>query len=187
MENKSVSKFIFVLNGSNESGKDTFVDLIKEMESQLKIKCFHISSVDVIKNMAKKYGWDGVKNEKGRTLLHDLKEAWDKYNSMTQQDIFRKTKNWIEKSDSLSSNFLFVDIREPEKIEAYINSIEKYYGDVVCVGSILIRSSRSVAASNPADQGVTNFNYDLTITNNGTIDDLKGKAETFVKSLIYYR
>ena len=47
--------------------------------------------------MAKKYGWDGEKDEKGRELLQKLKEVWDNYNSLTQTSIFTKTKSWYNR------------------------------------------------------------------------------------------
>lgn len=182
----AINTFIFVINGSNSSGKDTFVDIASSLSSELNIdEVVHISSVDVIKKMAKRYGWDENKDEKGRKLLADLKEAWDNYNSLTQIDIFTRTKRWIiSKNSFLKPRFLFVDIREPTKIKTYIDSIEKYYGDCVCTGTILIKQTRTEAASNPADQGVNNFKYDIIIDNDGTIDELKDKCRSFLESLI---
>lgn len=181
-----ITKFIFVLNGTNGSGKDTFYEMIKGMEEEFGITTSHISSIDSIKKMAKNYGWNGKKDEKGRELLFQLKSAWDNYNSFTQQDIFAKTKRWINNC-GLKPAFFFVDIREPEKIQVYIDSIEKYFGDMAFIGTILIDSSRYGVASNVADQGVKNYEYSITINNDGSMDDLREKAHHFIDTMLSSR
>ena len=63
-------KKIFILNGSGGVGKDTFVYCVKDYVIRIKGKYVeHISSVSEVKKKAKQLGWDGEKDEKGRTLL----------------------------------------------------------------------------------------------------------------------
>ena len=109
-------KKYFVINGKPESGKDTFIDFIKEYINENKnssIKVYNISSIDVAKDILKNLGWDGIKTPKIRDALADLKEWMDKY--------FNYTTVWLEKniiniSEISDDAILFIHIREPEKI-----------------------------------------------------------------------
>ena len=182
----AVNKFIFVINGSNGSGKDTFVDFVRDrgFHSDPAVDVSNISSIDIIKGMAKKYGWDGEKDEKGRELLQKLKEVWDNYNSLTQTSIFTKTKSWYNRGNFGGSlSILFVHIREPEKIGAFIKSCDKYFSDAM-IGSVLVKSKRTPVANNPSDMGVNQYKYDIYIDNDGTEEQLSEKAEEFINTII---
>ena len=69
---------LIVVNGVGTCGKDTFIDFCKKFT-----KCYNYSTIDYYKMLAKNYfEWDGVKDEKGRKLLSDLKIASIIYNNM---------------------------------------------------------------------------------------------------------
>lgn len=61
---------IFLISGSARNGKDTVADIIME---KLDGKSIKIAMADYLKFMAKKYyGWDGKKDESGRSILQKL-------------------------------------------------------------------------------------------------------------------
>lgn len=62
---------IIAVSGKARHGKDTFCDMfIDKMKDK---KVLKIGYADYLKHIAERYlGWDGKKDEKGRTLLQDL-------------------------------------------------------------------------------------------------------------------
>lgn len=61
------------ISGKSGSGKDTFADILKEELEKLNKRVLVIHFADLVKFYAKQYFyWDGVKDEKGRTILQHL-------------------------------------------------------------------------------------------------------------------
>lgn len=166
-----MNKKIFIINGSGGVGKDTFVELISELVSTL-----NFSSVDKVKKIAKEIGWDGKsKTEKDRKFLSDLKLLTGNYCDMPYQSMKQKIEEFNK--DNIHQ-CLFLHIREPEEIQRAVNEFN--------AKTILItRNLVEQITSNMADANVFNYkNYNYTINNDGSIEDLKTIAEHFVKKYI---
>ncbi len=135
-------KKIIVINGAAGSGKDTFVHLVRE---QADCMVFNLSTVDTIKQIAVSYfKWDGNKDDKGRKLLSDLKDAWTDYCDgpfMEMVDIISR------RNDGL----IFCHVREPQEIGIF----KRYYGDD-CV-TLLIRRPGVEVPNNHADLLVDDY------------------------------
>ena len=153
---------VVTVNGSNGSGKDTMCDALKsfvEYASKLKndtfnrVKVFHISSVDRVKNLAlnflevsnevegkpqiqvldndPKCYWHLTKvDDASRELLVDLKKAYDKYNDFTTKSIVYDVNRicmecWTE--DPLSIPVILVDIRELDNIVKMEKAVTSYF------------------------------------------------------------
>jgi hypothetical protein len=158
-------KKVIVINGSGGSGKDTFVDLCRE---QAACPVINLSTVDSIKQVAvSHFGWDGNKDEKGRQLLSDLKDAWTKY---CQGPFFEMT-GIVER---FKAGLIFLHVREPEEIGHF----KAFYGPT-CT-TLLIQRDIDVP-DNHADRLVACYDYDTVIHNNGTIDSLRCKAADCVR------
>lgn len=171
-----MNKQIFVINGSEGVGKDTFVELVS-LELNDRLKRFHtvvnFSSVDRVKEIAKEIGWNGKKTEKDRKFLSDLKSLTKNYCDMP----FKSIKNRIEdftKSDK--GKVLFVHIREPEEIKRVVDE----FG---AKAILVVRNSVTHIISNTSDKNVFDYNYDFVIENNGTIEELKEKARQFINDI----
>lgn len=160
---------IIVINGSGKTGKDKFV---KFFDKNNRRSVLNISTVDHIKKAAKKYlDWDGKKDEAGRQLLVDIKQACIKYNDGPFNHVVNKIKN-------KNCEINFVHCREPEEIEKF----KKHYGsDLITV--LLRRDDREIP-NNAADRGVHNYVYDYYIDNNGTETDLEKKVIELVNKIV---
>ena len=69
---------LYIINGAAASGKSTFCSLVKEKLGEG--HCYEISTVDLVKEVAKVAGWNGEKTAKNRKFLSDLKDLltqWD--------------------------------------------------------------------------------------------------------------
>lgn len=164
---------VVVLNGSNGVGKDTFADMCSKYADTK-----HISSVDYVKEMALKIGWDGVKDEDGRRLLHNLKLTLDAYHDTIWSDVMARAE-----AERLSeTEVLFVDIREPSEI---FKAYKKFSDAGYAVFSALV-TRNGVVADNKADKSVNDFNYDFYIDNNGTLEELDRIACSFIKFCVNF-
>lgn len=182
-------KQVFIINGSGGVGKDTFIEMIPTFEfidknenstvwfKNLEIRNY--SSVSKVKEIAKIIGWNGEKTERDRKFLSDLKLLTTEYNDMPLNDMKKYTRSFMNSADI--NRILFLHIREPEEIAKAVNEFKEYN-----VKTILVRrDSIKHITSNMADENVYNYNYDIVINNNSTLEELRKKAECFLADVLH--
>lgn len=167
----------FIVNGYPRSGKDTFVNFcLEELGAFGKL----ISTVDFVKKIAYKCGWNGEKTPENRKFLSDLKDLLTQWADVP----YRKTLQEIEFSrfdlnyyDVENYGVVFIMSREPDEISRF----EKEIG----AKSVLVKrnSVESNNQSNHADLNVLNHEYNYIIDNSGTLDELKTKAKEFCNKI----
>lgn len=158
---------LIVINGSAGSGKDQFINCIKEFE----LRVINVSTIDPVKDALICLGWNGKKTPEDRQWMVDTKQRWiQRYNG-------NGCVNWVENeynhNELLNYKYMFIHCREPEEIEKIVKRIP----DTI---TLLIRSSRGKAFKNGADDVVENYTYDYVIDNDGNLNDLMNKAHEFV-------
>lgn len=175
---------IIVINGSARAGKDSFYNLVKQefRNMDLSICCQMSSTVDFVKVIASECGWDGQKTPENRKFLSDLKDLLTRWGDVPYQKVYDAYSLWKHYWESdlydLNKCVFFVMCREPEEIQKFVDRLD--------AKTLLIR--REVAefeqTSNHADANVLNYNYDFTIENNGTLEDLQHTARDFVDKIM---
>ena len=172
-----MNKQIFIINGSGGVGKDTFVELVSVELNDI-LKKFHtvinFSSVDKVKEIARKIGWSGKKSEKDRKFLSDLKILTSEYCDMSFESMKNKVNEFLKDEESV---FLFLHIREPKEIA---RAVKEFDAKTI----LIVRDSVKHIISNMADENVFNYNYDFVVENNGTINDLSKKVKKFVGGVL---
>ena len=161
---------MLILNGSGGSGKDTFAMLCDKFTD----KCIHhCSTIQPIKTAAMHLGWKGIKDEKSRKFLSDLKDLCTK----SFDTSFNYIKEEYENAQDDDIEYLFVDCREPEEIKRFVEQ----FG----ARTIYIDATKRISAitTNHADANVANYEYDYYIDNNGTINALYEIARDFMNKL----
>ena len=145
---------IYILNGKAGSGKTTFFKLIEE-------KChnyvYNYSTVDLVKKVAYGCGWNGSKTPENRKFLSDLKDLLTEWDDVPYKDCLKEIKRITSLAD-------IYDIEHDDWAIFIDRKIEDYN------------------ASNHADANVENFEYDIVINNNGTLEDLAAVAMNFIKT-----
>lgn len=169
---------IIVINGQPRVGKDTFVELC---DKHL-LWCKNFSTVDFVKGIAVKCGWDRSKTPKNRAFLSNLKDLlaqWDDVPFKKIIENIRAFKKEIEcfGYDNDEVGVAFIHSREPEEIKRFVEELG--------ATTLLIRreSVESAEQSNHADSQVMNYEYDYVIENNGTKEELEQKAVEFLHAL----
>lgn len=165
---------IMVINGAPCSGKDTFVSLCQKHL----IWCGNFSTVDFVKEVARKCGWNGTKTPENRKFLSDLKDLLTEWGDIPYKKVFVEvqrlgydaTRFGFDEDEAVC----FIHCREPQEIQKFVDRLN--------AKTLLIRrpAVESNEQSNHADAQVFNYNYDYTITNDGTLADLEQKAVDFL-------
>lgn len=162
-------KKIYIVNGKPRAGKDTFAELLSRH-----CRVFKYSSVDKVKKIAAKCGWDGGKTEKDRKFLSELKRITTEFNDMAYDDLAEKVAYFL-KTDFF--DVMLIDIREPEEIE---RAIEGFGAEALYIENINVPA----VTSNSSDANVDNFEYDIVINNSGTLEMFEYVVETFYNNYI---
>jgi len=169
---------IVVLNGYSRSGKDTFVKIVSKQ-----FNCINHSSIDKVKYIAKQMGWDGIKNEKNRQMLSELKQFYVKWFDGPYKDIIKLINDTIQKNIQYPFDkiyFIFIHIREPEEIQRIKNYCEnnkllKFY-------SIFVQCDES-EKNHKSDSMVENFDYDFICENNSTLQIFEKNINTILSKI----
>lgn len=165
---------VFVINGAPMSGKDTFVKMLqKEFPGQV----VNHSTVDSIKELYSLTGWNGRKDAHSRKVLSDMKDYLTKKFDLPFLEVQNKIGEVLKMADETGKDMmLFLHVREPEEIARIV----KAFPETVTV-QVTRQSTAMKDTSNHADANVNDYKYDLTIDNDGTIDELRQKALCFAK------
>lgn len=183
-----MSARIVIINGSGGSGKSTFVRLCREICDPMKGKnVIELSTVDYVKEVAQYCGWDGSKTEKNRAFLHELKELLARWNNSPNQNVFdqinslQRVEKFFKKSDWL----FFVNIREPEEIEKFIEQNKEETGLPIST-LLVVNSNVPVIQSNYADKNVEHYKYDYIVSNSSDMDTLKAWANDYLSRVLNF-
>ena len=165
---------VVIINGTGGCGKDTFVNLCKMIDPKIQ----NYSTIDAVKDVARKMGWLEDKSEKGRKFLSDIKELWDEYNYGATGVVIKRVSKYKDLLEELGMDTtVFVHCREPHKIK----EMKEKFVELGCQVITLLIENNNVAdiLTNDSDRYVREYDYDLIVENNGTIDDLSSSARWF--------
>jgi guanylate kinase len=157
---------VIIISGTGASGKSTFIDLCNQITHNV----VELSTVDYVKIKAYELvGWHGEKDEISRRLLSDLKDTLARYNNSPNKYV----DNYIS---LLNNRIVFINSREQPDID--------YFKEKYDATTILLTNDRvNHITSNHADAEVYDYIYDYIIVNNGTLNNLKDSAKTFLKEI----
>lgn len=170
---------IIVVNGAPRAGKDTFCEMVQKiMEERVgPYSCRIISTVDLVKEVAKFCGWNGQKTPKDRKFLSDLKDILTQWNDIPYKDIIDSYKGckeiWKQFGYNEEKCLYFIMCREPKEIQKFV--------DRIGARTLIVRNFNveELPQSNHADTDIFNYKYDIYIYNNGTLEELEELANRF--------
>lgn len=185
---------VMLINGVGGTGKNTFVDeLTKHCAVRYISTIDHVrTAADVLIGIEADYGCtEGVdhranKDDKYRSFLHDIKEAWTEFSDNPNQVTVNMVKAIIGNAVSYGSDWydlIVIDCREGKNIEKIKTELEENCGLIVL--TTLIRGINDPEQyTNGGDRYVYNYKYDITITNKyGYLDMFKLQAYLFATFL----
>lgn len=172
---------IIIINGRGGSGKDTFVEDFIQCAGQDHV--LNISTVDYIKEIATKLGWNKEKDDLSRKYLSDLKDIATYWGDIPFKDVTQKANAFYQQLQQYGvedTGFVFIHCREPHEIARLVDGLSIHYPVV----TLLIRRPGGKIYGNHADDEIENYQYDFIVENNSTLDDLAQSAEEFYKIFI---
>lgn len=157
---------IIIINGYPEAGKDTFIE-----KCGIFTPVYNVHASDPVKKALEILGWKGTKTSEVRDMLARLKDASDAQFNTTHNYIVRKVVSILTKA---SEGIVFIHVREPGDIA--------FFKDIFQAESLLIYRPGwpGTKQTNHNDANVELCTYDITIYNDGTLDELQEKARLFV-------
>lgn len=176
---------IYLISGKARHGKTTTANMIKDYMEFLGKKTIVTSFGKYIKMYAKDIiGWDGVSEPKPRTLLQELGTEVIR-EKLGKNDLFVKR---LDDDFDVYNEYVDVvaldDVRLPIEMDYFK---ERYPSRIK---SIHIERTNFDSDLNTKEQahiteiGLDNYtDYDYTITNDGTLDDLKSKVIKMIGEL----
>ena len=168
-----MKKIVIIINGVGGAGKDTLCNFAAKH-----YLIDNISAITPIKDIARRYGWNGEKDDKARRFLADLKKAFVDYNNLPTEYLLNKTNSFIN-SDA---EILFVHIREADQIDMYKEAILP----MKCITLLVTREEidQNHYYGNRADDDVFNYNYDYIFANNDSLVDSKKKFRDLINNIL---
>lgn len=165
-----------IVGGFPCSGKSTFVSYCQEIIGEQ--YTLNISTVDLVKYIAARVGWDGTKTPKNRKFLSDLKQLLVEWNDIPYKDVIKTAQYARDELNSYGIThtlYVFVQCREPEEIQKFV--------DRVGARTVFVSRKDHEKPTNESDIATRRYNYEATIFNDGDLDQLKLCAQAYVKSL----
>ena len=102
---------VIILNGYPESGKDEFIKVAEKWHI-----CYNYSTIDECKDICEQLGWDGVKDDKSRKMLSDLKQWYVEH----LDGVFKDFTSEVQRVDKLMIfDIFFVVTREGKEINRF--------------------------------------------------------------------
>jgi hypothetical protein len=140
--------------------------------------------VDYVKKVAEYCGWDGTKTPENRKFLSDLKDVLTQWDDIPLKKVCQEIRTWQNlwiASDEYDKAVVFVHCREPKEIKKLCKELSTYNPT-----TLLIRrtAAESVEQINHADNEVLNYEYDYVIPNNGSLSELRARAEIFLRDFL---
>lgn len=179
-------KYVVIVNGKPESGKTTFETGCKRYINDTELAWCHIvSSIDPVKDIYRKLGWDGNKTDKARKELSILKKIWmDNCNGPLTYIV-----NYVMNLEKDEDHVIFVDIREESEIEKIVEVFNALYMlNIKCTTVFINRPDNDgIEYGNKSDDMVGNNMsiYNHIINNDGGVDKLLGLSYKFIEDVIF--
>ena len=179
---------LIVINGYPEAGKDTFVKMFAEAAGEENV--LNVSTIDCVKSIAIKCGWDGSKTPENRKFLSDLKDVLSRWGDVPYKNVMTSINYWLAARNVQMAHrfgtdciwkaprgFIFVHCREPEEIKKFVER-----NDAITV-FIKRPGNNQEIYNNHADENVEKYLYDYVINNDGTLEAFGELAKDFYNLL----
>lgn len=173
---------VITISGIARHGKDTTAEVLRHELSEMGYSVLITHYADLLKYICTAYfGWNGLKDEEGRTLLQYI-----------GTDVVRK-KNpdfWVDYIVSILKMFedswdivLIPDTRFPNEIDKIREAgFETIHMNIVRPN--FDNGMTSEQLSHSSETALYSRTPDFNILNDGSVDDLKGKLDKWIKENI---
>ncbi len=173
---------IVTLSAQAEHGKDCFANELKlQLESKNK-KVLIIHNADYLKYIAKQYlGWDGQKDDKGRTLLQQLgtEKIRYRYPDFHVEGVYRI----IDLLQNDFDYFLIPDTRFPNEI-TYLKLKGLNVATLHIKRNNFENSLSPEQRNHPSETALNEFEFDCYMKIDNGIENIKRSVDAFIREVL---
>lgn len=168
---------LILVSGRAGVGKTTFSNLFMDLlPDDRKLTSRKASFAVGVKNVATLMGWDGNKDERGRTLLQDIGKIARAYDKDTWINFLN---DFIAGTSIVPPDLIIIDDwRFPNEFNWYLKQLDEY--DVYTIKIVAPNREILKGTDRYNDESETALNYfktfDYIIDNTGSMDELKAEA-----------
>ena len=186
---------IFIVSGKAQSGKDEFCKVATPYLSSRHFKCAQLAFADEVKRVAREFGWGGVKNEKGRSLLQWVGDGGRQFDPdiWIKKLLFKLCEKYCNSLYYLEADndVLFItDARYPNEIDRVREWAQE--NDGVSVHAVRVTRTLDFdngltpeQKMNTSETALDDYvNYDYMIANIGTLEDYHKKIMQILDEII---
>ena len=172
---------IITFSGQAQHGKDTSVQVIKQIIEANGYKAIKINYADYLKYIAMQYlGWDGIKNERGRSILQVIG---------TEKVRSRFPDFWVDAAINIAKIFennydyvLIGDCRFPNEIGRWKE--EGYSVITVHIERLNFDNGLTVEQKrHPSETALNDYDFDIRIKAEN-LEDLEYQIRVYLEDLV---
>lgn len=127
-------------------------------------------------------GWDGKeKTEEVRRALSRIKTTLEEFDGSPSNEVISTIQELKEMH--VKNYVFFVNIREAKRIDEFKEKVKNKLG-LSCHTLFVSNPNKKIIKSNTADYHAKDYNYDYYISNDGSLEELKEKAYSYLKSIL---
>lgn len=174
---------LILISGKAQHGKDTLAEMIKyHYESMTSSKVKTLAFADTLKGLAKQIGWNGEKNDKGRTLLQDLGDTIKAYHGLdffSQETLKRIILDYELEPSKVKTHDLY--IITDWRFDYELTPLEMFDPITIRVNRPYFDNGLSPEQKNHAsERNLDDYEFDYTIKNDGDLLELDVKVREWV-------
>lgn len=177
-----------IISGKSGSGKDTLANIMREKLESTGKRCVTIHFADLVKHyLTDYYGWNGEKDEAGRTLLQTL--GTDKVRALIPEYWAEAVAKFLAVAAHFNDfDVAFIpDARFPNEVETVFEynqdsvsiRVERYNED----GNLYVNPDfTEEQLQHPSEVSLDKYPFDYIIENH-TMNDFSAAAETVLQDI----
>lgn len=164
---------VVIFNGLPRAGKDEVIKQtnihVSKLEPTAIVKA--VSSIDPFRLAVSALGLEPAnKTPEMRALLSEFKASADKHFDYSTSSLHNSVTKLFNSFPDRGA-YLFTQIREPHNIQKLKARI-MYAGHPIKVLTVLVTGRGVAVNSNSSDMNVADYQYDVTLNNSGSLEDL---------------
>ncbi len=176
---------IYLISGKARHGKTTFAKMMKDYFASIGTKSVATSYAKYIKMYAEELtDWDGSPETKPRSLLQYLGTEMIREHLGKENYFVHRLDEDLDIYNEYVSYVMIDDARRPNEIDYFKNKYPTQVKAVRIVRPNFDAGLDAEQANHESEVGLDNYTeYDYTIVNDGTLDDLKTKVREMIGEL----
>ena len=172
---------VICISGKARHGKDTTAGILKELLETNENKVLITHYGDLVKYVCRQFfGWDGNKDERGRTILQHV--GTDVVRAKDPEYWVNFIVGILKLFDGEWDYVLIPDCRFPNELER-IKEAGFDSTHIRIIRQNFISPLTPEQQAHPSETALDHVNPDVNIVNDGTIDDLRIKLSGFVAQI----